>query len=142
MKKFLMIVAVAVTMSLVGCNQGSELKAKYQAQGEQFATKLDAACQQADAAAILAVDDSIRIVEEEVVATGDTAAIAAFKAALKEARERNGATVAKLKVDNGKNREEVLEEVVNDAMNDDVSITTVTRSINAVGTKESPRRKK
>lgn len=142
MKKFLLIVAVAVTMSLVGCTESSKLKAKYQAQGEQFATKLDAACQQNDAAAILAVDDSIRIVEEEVAATGDTAAIAAYRAALKDARQRNGATITKLKVDNGKDREEAIEEVVTDAMNEDVNITTVTRSINAVGYKESPRKKR
>ena len=122
-------------MSLVGCNGNSELKAKYQAQGEEFATKLDAACQQQDATTILALDDSIRAVEEEVVATGDTAAIAAYKAALKDA------AISKLKVDNGENREEVLDEVVNDAMNEDVSITTVTRSINAVGRQEPPKKK-
>jgi uncharacterized lipoprotein NlpE involved in copper resistance len=141
MKKCLLIVAAALAMSLVGCNGNSELKAKYQAQGEEFATKLDAACQQQDATTILALDDSIRAVEEEVVATGDTAAIAAYKAALKDARMRNGAAISKLKVDNGENREEVLDEVVNDAMNEDVSITTVTRSINAVGRQEPPKKK-
>lgn len=142
MKKFLLIVAAALAMSLVGCNGNSELKAKYQAQGEELATKLDAACQQQDAATILALDDSIRAIEEEVIATGDTAAIAAYKDALRDARMRNGAAISKLKVDNGEDREEVLDEVVNDAMNEDVSITTVTRSINAVGHKESPKKKK
>lgn len=136
MKKLFWIVAVVMTVSLVGCSNNS-LKDKYQARAERFATQLDSVVKLQDAAAVLAIDDSIRRVEEEVQATGDTAAINAYRIALKDARQRNGDYITKLKVDNGKEREEALQEVIEDAMNDDVNITTVTRSIQAVGSKQT-----
>ena len=142
MKKFLLIVAAVMAISLVGCvDKGSELKAKYQALGEDYAARLDDLCQKQDNAAIIALDDSIRIIEAEVAETGDTAAIAAYRVALREARERNAPYVAKVKVDNGKDREETLQEVISDGVNNDVDITTVTRSIQAVGVKKNDRRK-
>ena len=130
------MVAVVMTVSLVGCVK-ENAKEKYQARAERFATQLDSVCQLQDAAAVLAIDDSIRRVESEVEATGDTAALNAYKIALKDARQRYGDYITKLKVDNGKDREEALQEIINDAMNDDVNITTVTRSIQAVGTKQT-----
>ena len=134
--------AAVMAISLVGCvGNESKLKAKYQAMGEDYATRLDDLCKKQDAAAVIALDDSIRIVEQEVAATGDTAAIAAYRMALKDARQRNDAYVAKVKVDNGKDRDEVLQDVISDGINNDVDITTVTRSIQAVGVEKGDPRK-
>lgn len=140
MKKILWIVTAVVVLTLVGCNGNeSKLKAKYQALGQDYAARLDDACQRQDVATVLAVEDSIRLIEQEVVQTEDTAAIAAYRAAIKDALKRNDEYVAKVKVDNGKDREETLQQVVNDGLNNDVDITTVTRSIQATGVKKSDR---
>lgn len=144
MKKFFVIVAVLLTVSLVGCENNNSNKLKYQARAEQFAAQLDSVCKLDDAAAALAIDDSIRRVESEVQATGDTAAINAYRTALKDARQRYGEYLTKAKVESGEDRDEALQDVIDDALNNDVSITTVTRSIQAVGSKQTgrPGRKK
>lgn len=140
MKKFFVIVAVLLTVSLVGCeNSNKELKLKYQARAEQYAAQLDSVCKLDDAVAALAIDDSIRRVESEVQATGDTAAINAYRTALKDARQRYGEYLTKAKVDNGEDRDAALQEVIDDALNNDVSITTVTRSIQATSSKPTGR---
>lgn len=139
MKKFFVIVAVLLTVSLVGCENSNSNKLKYQARAEQFAAQLDSVCKLDDAAAALAIDDSIRRVESEVQATGDTAAINAYRTALKDARQRYGEYLTKAKVESGEDRDEALQDVIDDALNNDVSITTVTRSIQAVGSKQTGR---
>ncbi len=126
MKKCFLVIAMIATLSLVGC------KEDYKAKGEQMAKHLDELCEKQDSAAVLAYEDSIRIAEEEIMATGDTAAIADFQEALKESRERNTPYITALKVKNGKNQKEALEEVVGAALNGDVNIRTVTESIDKV----------
>ena len=126
MKKCFLVIAMIATLSLVGC------KEDYKAKGEQMAKHLDELCEKQDSAAVLAYEDSIRIAEEEIRATGDTAAIADFQEALKESRERNTPYITALKVKNGKNQKEALEEVVGAALNGDVNIRTVTESIDKV----------
>lgn len=128
MKKLLLMTAVAVALSLMSCNGNTDYKAK----GEQMSKQLDEQVEQNDTAGALASDDAIRKVEADVVATGDSAAIADFRAAMKDARVRNAAFVTIAKIKNGMDREEAIKELVNDALKSDVNIQAVTAAINAI----------
>ncbi len=138
MKKILLMMTAIVAVSLLSCNQNSQYKEK----GEALAVQLDELCQQRDSAAVLELIKSIDAQEEEIVATGDTAAVAAFREALKEARKRNSPYITTIKVENGRDKNDALKEVMKDALEGKVSIEAVTSSIDTLLTKEKPERKK
>ena len=75
MKKYILLIATIATLSLMSCTNQD-----YKAKGEQMAKHLDELCEKQDSAAVLIYEDSIQAIEDEVVATGDSAAIAAFRA--------------------------------------------------------------
>ena len=138
MKKVLLMAAAILAVSLMGCkdNKEAEAVAKYKAQGELYAAQLDSLWQVQDTLAIFAMDDSIRAKEEEVKATGFDAALTAFQEALMGTRERFAADMVVMKTEKGTaTKKEALEEVASDGLNGDVSISTVTRSINKAGAK-------
>ena len=112
------MMTAVMALSLVSCDNSNAYKAK----GEQMAKQLDQLCEQRDSVAVLALDDSIR-------AQGDSVAIAAFREALKESRERNAPYISTLKVSKGMSDEEVAKEIINDVMEGDMSINAVTESI-------------
>ena len=128
MKKFFLMMTVAMALSLVGCNGSKD----YKAEGEELSKQLDEVVEQNDTAAALGTDESIRKMENEIIATGDTAALAQFRAAMKDARVRNAAFVTLGKIRNGVDREEAMKELVQDALNGDINIHAVTDAINAV----------
>ena len=119
-----MIMAV-MALSLVSCDNGEA----YRVKGEQMAKQLDQLCEQHDSAAVLALDDSIRAQEEAIIAKGDSVAIAAFRQALKESRIRNASYITTLKIKQGASKEQVTQEIIDDAMSGDVDIHAVTESI-------------
>lgn len=119
-----MIMAV-MALSLVSCDNGKA----YRVKGEQMAKQLDQLCEQHDSAAVLALDDSIRAQEEAIIAKGDSVAIAAFRQALKESRIRNAPYITTLKIKQGSSKEQVTQEIIDDAMSGDVDIHAVTESI-------------
>ena len=119
-----MIMAV-MALSLVSCDNGEA----YRVKGEQMAKQLDQLCEQHDSAAVLALDDSIRAQEEAIIAMGDSVAISAFRQALKESRIRNAPYITTLKIKQGASKEQVTQEIIDDAMSGDVDIHAVTESI-------------
>lgn len=114
-------------LALVGCQQEKD----YKALGEQMAQRMEQLCEQQDADAIKAYDDSIRMEVEAVKATGDTLAIKAFGDAVRDARERGMARVTELKILRGEAPDSVVHEVMNDVMEGNVSIDALTSSIDA-----------
>ena len=127
MKKYILLIATIATLSLMSCTNQD-----YKAKGEQMAKHLDELCEKQDSAAVLIYEDSIQAIEDEVVATGDSAAIAAFRAALKESRERNAPYITSLKVQGGQDKKEAIEDVMKDALEGDVSVDAVAKSVDKV----------
>lgn len=125
MKKFFLMIMAVMALSLVSCENGKA----YRVKGEQMAKQLDQLCEQHDSAAVLALDDSIRAQEEAIIAKGDSVAIAAFRQALKESRNRNAPYITTLKIKQGASKEQVTQEIIDDAMSGDVDIHAVTESI-------------
>lgn len=130
MKKILWIAAAVVALSLTSCQND------YKQQGEEWAQRLDELCQKQDADAVLALDDSIRSLEAKIVADGDTAGVADFRKALKDARQRNAAYISTLKLERGMVKDSVVNEVISDALAGDVDINAVTSSVDAALQKE------
>ena len=125
MKKFFLMIMAVMALSLVSCDNGEA----YRVKGEQMAKQLDQLCEQHDSAAVLALDDSIRAQEEAIIAMGDSVAISAFRQALKESRIRNAPYITTLKIKQGASKEQVTQEIIDDAMSGDVDIHAVTESI-------------
>lgn len=125
MKKVLLIAAAAVAVSLTGCDNTPN----YKAQGEQMAKELDRLVEQQDAAAVLAFEDSINNVEAQIVEKGDSLGVEQFRDALTEARKRNAPYIATLKVKNGANKDDVVEEMKQEVLNGSIDIATVTETI-------------
>ena len=119
------MMTAVMALSLVSCQSGNDYKAK----GEQLAKQLDQLCESQDSAAVLAFVDSIRAMEQEIIATGDSAAIADFRQALKESRERNAPYISVLKVKKGIDKEAVVKEASEDVLNGDMNIQALTESI-------------
>lgn len=128
MKKVLLMMAVAVALSLTSCDSGKDYKAK----GEELSKQLDEQVEKQDTAAVLAADEQIRQLEEELIASGDSAALADFRAAMKDSRVRNAAFVTLSKIHNGMDKEEAMKELMQDALKRDVNIGAVTSAINAI----------
>ena len=119
-----MITAV-MALSLVSCDNSNAYKVK----GEQMAKQLDQLCEQHDSVAVLALDDSIRAQEEAIIAKGDSVAIAAFRQALKESRNRNAPYIATLRIKQGASKKQVTQEILNDVLSGNVDIHAVTESV-------------
>ena len=124
MKKLLFIVAIAV--ALVACN-----KTDYKAMGERYAARLIDLCQKNDTAAVLALNDSIDMAEQEVAATGDSIQVEAFRKALYDARQQCAAFITVAKIQGGMSKDDAVKDVIQDALNGDGDITAVTSSIQA-----------
>lgn len=132
MKKFMMIAATAVlALSFVGCEDSH-----YKKMGEQYANRLQVLCENNDTAAVVALDDSIRVIQDELTSKGDTANLRVFNAAFTEVRKKYAPFITVSKVDKGVKREEAVQNVVDDALNGQGDIETVTNSIGAALEKE------
>jgi len=130
MKKVLLIMAAALALSLTGCNSNSNKDPK--TQGEELSQQLNEQVEKQDTAAVLESDQQIRQIEETLIAAGDTAALASFREAMKDSRVRNAAFVTLAKIHNGMSKKEALEQLMQDALKQNVNISAVTSSINAV----------
>lgn len=131
MKKSLFVVAIAI--ALVGCKETTD----YKAMGEQFSTRLMDLCQKNDTAAVLALNDSIQAVEDEIVAAGDTIAAETFRNAVTEARQQCAPFITVAKMQSGMTKDEAVKNVVDKALEGEGDVTTVTKSIQAALEKES-----
>jgi len=125
MKKIFLMLAAVVALSLMSCD------GNYKAKGEEYAKQLDELCQKQDADAVLALDKTINEQEQSIAAMGDSAAIADFRGALKDARERNAAYITSIKLKKGISKDSVLNEVVGDVMQGEMGIDAVTNSVDA-----------
>lgn len=125
MKKLVFIATMAV--SLMACTNGTVNE--YKAQAEQLAQQLSESYQKQDTAAVLALNDSILDKEAKVLATGDTAAIAAFRNTLKEARTQAMEIIAAVELSKGLPKDTIVSGVSADVLNGSVGIQAVTRSI-------------
>ena len=138
MKKILLLVVAVVAVTMMSCLKGTDYKAK----GEEFARQLDELCNKQDAQAVLALEDSIRQEEEAIAATGDSAAIADFAAALKASRERNARYLSVLKMESGEDKDSIAQDLVQDVMNDRMSLEALTSSIDTMLRNEAQKKKK
>ena len=127
MKKFLLTMAAIVTLSLVSCEHSH----KYKAEGERMANRLDELCEKQDAAAI-AMEDSIRSLEQELIVAGDTVDINDFHNAVVASMKRNAPAITRMKVQAGTSTDEAVNPLIEDVLNGngDIDITTVTKAIN------------
>ncbi len=137
MKRFFILVAAVAALTLVGCTESD-----YAKKGKEMAAQLDQAVEKQDKDAALAVDKAIREAEQEIMALNDSAAIADFREALRESRQRNTPFLTKIKVESGVDREEAVKEVTQDVMNGDVDIQAVTASIDSLLKVEEQQKKK
>lgn len=136
MKKLFLILTAIV--ALTSCQNS----VNYKAEGERMANRLDQLCEQQDGDAVLALQDSIKAMETEIIAAGDSAAIADFRDALKESRERNAPYITTLKIDKGVSGDEAINEVVEDALNGNVDIHAVSKSVDAALEQAAKKNKK
>lgn len=137
MKRFFILVAVIAALTLVGCTEND-----YAKKGKEMASRLDQAVEKQDKTAALAVDMAIREAEQEIMALNDSAALADFREALRESRQRNTPFLTKIKVESGIDDEEAVNEVTQDVMNGDVNIEAVTASIDSLLKAEQQKKKK
>lgn len=138
MKKIFLMMAVVLSLSMVSCNGNKD----YKAEGKELSKQLNEVVEQNDTAAALQTDEEIRKMEEEVIAMGDSAALADFREAMKDARVRNAAFVTISKIRNGMNKDEAMQELIQDALKGDVNIHAVTAAITAVLAAEDKQREK
>lgn len=138
MKKFNWLIAIVVALSIMGCKGES----KYAALGNELATQLNNAVEKQDVAAAIAADMAIRENEKQIKELGDSAAIAEFREAVNESRQRNAAYLAAIKVESGRDADSVINEVVHDAMDRNVNINAVTESIDSVLLSKQKKQKK
>ena len=97
MKKFFLMMTAALALSLVSCNGNKD----YKAEGQELSKQLDEVVERNDTAAALSTDESIREMEQEIIALGDSAALANFRAVMKDSRIRNATFVTVSKIRNG-----------------------------------------
>ncbi len=128
MKKFFLMMTVALALSLVSCNGNKD----YKAEGQELSKQLDEVVEKNDTAAALTTDESIREMEQEIVALGDSAALADFRAAMKDSRIRNAAFVTVGKIRNGMDKNEALNELVQDALDEEIDVNAITAAVNAI----------
>ena len=122
------MMTAALALSLVSCNGNKD----YKAEGQELSKQLDEVVEKNDTAAALTTDESIREMEQEIVALGDSAALADFRAAMKDSRIRNAAFVTVGKIRNGMDKNEVLNELVQDALDEDIDVNAITAAVNAI----------
>ena len=128
MKKFFLMMTAALALSLVSCNGNKD----YKTEGQELSQQLDKVVEKNDTAATLQTDEQIRKMEQDIIASGDTAALGAFREAMKDARVRNAAFVVLSKIHNGMDREEAMKELIQDALSGDVNIQAVTSAIDVL----------
>lgn len=132
MKKLLMIVAMAVvTLSFVSCENS-----QYKEKGQEYAKRLQELCEKNDTAAVVALDNEIREIQDELTSKGDTANLKLFNSAFTEVRKLYAPFITVSKIEKGAEKEEVVQDVVDDAMHGQGDIETVTQSIGAALEKE------
>lgn len=132
MKKIFLIVAVAVCMSLAGCNKSANnenANKDYKSEAQKLASQLTELCQKQDADGVIKLDEQIRAMEKEVLATGDSTVIADFQAALREAREKAEPFIYTSKIDKGVAKESAAKDLSGDAMNGGVDVNAVANAI-------------
>lgn len=127
MKKFLFVIAAAVAVSVVSCD-----KVNYKAMGEEYANKLEQLCEKNDTAGVVALDDSIRAIDADLVAQGDTAHLNAFRSGLRDVRDKVAPFITISKIESGVSKDDAVQEVINDVLDGSGGdVSTVTRSIQA-----------
>ena len=138
MKKINFLMAAVVALSLIS----SDANSKYAAKGQELAQQLDQSVEQQDTAAALAAEREIHDLEQKVLATGDSAAIASFREAIKESMQRNAPFLTVSKVRNNIDPDSAVNDVVQEVMKGNANIQAVTASIDSVLQAENEKKKK
>lgn len=131
MKKYFLFLAVAAALSLTGCNNSDNNK-DYKAEAQELSKQLDEKVETQDTAGIIAADEAIRKAEADIIASGDTAALAQFREAMKDARVRNATSVTLTKIHNGMDKDKAVKQLMQDALVGNLNISDVTRTLDAV----------
>lgn len=129
MKKLLLIASLALVFT--SCQ-----KTDYKALGEEYAKRLIDLCEKNDTAAVLALNDSINIVEEEAIADGDTAGVEAMRKALFDARNICAPFITEAKMETGKTKDEAVQDVIEEALEGKGNVTAVTNAIRAANERD------
>ena len=77
------------------------------------------------------MDKSIQELEDSVVATGDSAIIADFRELVKESRLQAAPMITVAKIKSGVDKEEAVQQLVDEALEGGMSIGAITSSIDA-----------
>ena len=121
------MVAVIVAVTMTGCQ-----KTDYKHQGDEMAKQLDELCQQENADAALALEDSILSIQQQLESSGDTANVALFSDAVKASRERNTPYIAAQRVKQGMPADSVVKHIQDEVLNGNLSIDVATATIDAM----------
>lgn len=128
MKKFSFIMAAVVALSLISCNNNEN---SYIRKAQDLAKQLNESVEKLDTAAVVALDKTIHELEDSVIASGDTATLARVREALMESRKNSAPMVTVAKINSGTDKEEAVQDLVNDALVGGVGISAVTSAIDA-----------
>lgn len=128
MKKFSFIMAAVVALSLISCNNNEN---SYIRKAQDLAKQLNESVEKQDTAAVVALDKTIHELEDSVIASGDTATLARVRETLMESRKNSAPMVTVAKINNGTDKEEAVQDLVNDALVGGVGISAVTSAIDA-----------
>ena len=134
MKKFSFIIVAVVALSLISCNKGTGNK--YLDQALELADQLNESVEKQDTAAVMALDKTIHEFEDSVIATGDTATLARVREALMEPRMKSAPMITVAKIESGTDRDEAIQDLVNDALVGGVSISAVTSAVDETLSKD------
>jgi len=127
MRKILLAITAVIAVSLMSCDNTD-----YKAKGQEYAQKLEQLCEKNDTVAVIAMDDSIRMMDDELMAKGDTTKLNAFREGLRDTRDKVATFVTVSKMQNGKSKDEAVQDVIDDVLNGSGGdVSTVTRSISA-----------
>lgn len=143
MKKVFIFFALFLAVSLVSC----EKTTNYKSMGEDMAKQLESLCKTDDVDAVVALDDSIKAITEQLTAQGDTANLKLFSEGLGDVREKAAPVVTVAKIKRGTSKQEAVQDVIDDALNGRGDVSTVAKSIRAAldeekkeGSKEAPQK--
>ena len=128
MKKVFIFIALSLAVSLVSC----EKTTNYKNMGEEMAKQLESLCETNDVDAVVALDDSIRAITEQLTAQGDTASLRLFSEGLGDVRDKVAPVVTVAKMQSGTSKQEAVQDVIDDVLNGrGGDVSTVAKSIKA-----------
>ena len=129
----MLTIAAVAALSLTSCLNGTDYKAK----GQELARQLDEFCQKQDADSVLVLDKLITDEMDAIIQSGDSAAIADFREAIKDSRNRNAPYITSLKLKLGVDKNTVIKDLEREALNEEIGMDAVASAIKELSDSES-----